>query len=161
MFYRLHSERAGFTLVEILIVVAILGILAAIVIPLMTPLDDETKQAAFIQSVRTFANAARLYKLKTGEYVADGSSGQVPPGWGTYIDTDSWVEKTPIGGVWDAECNDTGGYASAVGVHFHGGGEAHGDDYMSEIDRAMDDGNLATGAFRKIASGRYYIIVAD
>jgi hypothetical protein len=32
---------------------------------------------------------------------------------------------------------------------------------MQQIDAAMDDGDLATGAFRKIAGDRYYMVVVE
>jgi hypothetical protein len=54
-----------------------------------------------------------------------------------------------------------GGFTSSLGVHFWGGHGANpGDAYMSEIDNLIDDGDLATGYFRKLDSDRYYIIVS-
>ena len=32
---------------------------------------------------------------------------------------------------------------------------------MQQIDREYDDGNLSSGSFRKIASDRYYYVMAD
>ncbi len=32
---------------------------------------------------------------------------------------------------------------------------------MQQIDAAMDDGDLATGGFRKIADDRYYMVVVE
>jgi hypothetical protein len=70
-----------------------------------------------------------------------------------------WTRLTPLGGVWDVE-QGSFGVTSALGVDFvNGGGEDRDDAYMLEIDRTCDDGDLATGQFRKIADGRYYYIL--
>ena len=71
-----------------------------------------------------------------------------------------WEGGTPIGGVWDAE-NNSFGLTSSIGVHFNGMGKTRDDAYMQQIDAAMDDGDLATGGFRKIAGDRYYMVVVE
>lgn len=38
-------------------------------------------------------------------------------------------------------------------------GETRGDDYMQKVDEIFDDGDLAEGAFQKIANDRYYYII--
>ncbi|MFP4106598.1 MAG: type II secretion system protein [Phycisphaerae bacterium] len=154
-----HCIR-GFTLVEILIVVMILGILAAIIIPQYTDSKRETSQTAFITDIRTYGNAAQVYRSRTGQFLEDSSSGQVPSGWESYIDDKAWVRATPIGGVWDAELNQFG-IVSGIGVHFMDAAEKKDDAFMLEIDRKFDDGDLNTGGFRKIAADRYYLILAE
>jgi prepilin-type N-terminal cleavage/methylation domain-containing protein len=153
------TRSPAFTLVEILVVVVILGILAAIVIPQFVGATRETKQGAFVNDIRVFSDAALLYHHETGEWVEDSASGALPAGLGDYIEAHKWTNGTPIGGLWDAE-RDGFGHISAIGVHFNNG-DNPGDDYMLEIDRRYDDGNLATGGFRKIAADRYYKIVAE
>jgi hypothetical protein len=57
---------------------------------------------------------------------------------------------------------DSFGVVSALGVDFVNGAGADRDDtYMQTIDAACDDGNLATGRFRKFADGLYYYIIAE
>jgi len=150
----------AFTLVEILIVVVILGILASIVIANLTGPTEAARQSAFITNGNHFAQQASYFYLKTGSYLSDASSGSLPPGFEDYVDPSDWENGTPIGGVWDAESFDTGGFASAIGVHFDGG-EAKDDAYMTEVDALFDDGDLSSGSFQKIAEGRFYFIVAD
>jgi len=155
-----RSRRSGFTLVEILVVVVILGILAAIVIPQFAFAGEAAKQTIFISNLRSFAQAAAVYRHENNAYPLDGSSGEVPAGFEDYVDTDKFERATPIGGVWDLETRDVGGFRSAVGVHFDGTGETRDDAYMTEIDRAYDDGDLAAGGFREIADNlRYYHLV--
>jgi type II secretory pathway pseudopilin PulG len=147
------------TLIEILIVVILLGILAAIVIPSFGDSRGETERATFATSLKTLARACELYKYKNGDYPADGSSGTIPAGLDDYVLKSSFEGGTPIGGVWDTEFNDSS-VGAAVGVHFHHD-TPKDDAYMTEVDKLLDDGNLGTGAFRKIAGDRFYYILEE
>ncbi|MEM9417841.1 MAG: type II secretion system protein [Planctomycetota bacterium] len=151
----------AFTLVEILIVVVILGVLAAIVIPQFADATRQSSKSVFVANLRHYTEAAQLYMFDTGEFPPDSSSGQLPTGFDDYIDADQWAGGTPIGGVWDIEHQDSGGVESALGVHFDGTGETRDDIYMREIDEMIDDGDLNTGRFRKLEDGRYYNIIRE
>jgi prepilin-type N-terminal cleavage/methylation domain-containing protein len=157
---RTRRPPRGFTLIEILIVVVILGLLAAITVPLFVDSSDDARMSAFVSSLKIYQRAESLYRFENSEYLVDSSSGEVPAGFADYIDTGNWTSVTPIGGVWDTEFNDNG-VTSALGVHFNGEGETRDDAYMQQIDAIVDDGNLGTGGFRRIAAGRYYAIIAD
>ena len=115
---------------------------------------------AFMQSLKIYTEAAKLHTLETGQPVAASASGEIPPGFETYIQASRWEGVTPIGGVWDAEMNAFG-ITSAIGVHFNGTGETRAVGYMAQIDAEYDDGNLATGAFRQLDGDRYYWIIID
>ncbi len=54
----------GFTLVEILIVVVILGILAAIVIPQFTDASTEARQSSLCSDLQTLRSQIQLYKVQ-------------------------------------------------------------------------------------------------
>ncbi len=56
--------KRGFTLVEILIVVVILGILAAIVIPQFTDASTEAKTSSLCSDLQTFRSQIELYKIQ-------------------------------------------------------------------------------------------------
>jgi len=58
------SRQRGFTLVEILIVVIILGILAAIVIPQFTNASTEARQSNVKSQLQTLRSQIELYKLQ-------------------------------------------------------------------------------------------------
>lgn len=146
-------------MIEILVVVVILGVLAAIVVPQFADAAGDSQQSVFAANLRQYADAAQLFMFDTGEFPEDASSGALPSGFGNYVDAAKWSAGTPIGGVWDTEADDLGGVRSAVGVHFDGTGATRGDMFMREIDTMIDDGDLATGAFRKFEDGRYYYIV--
>jgi general secretion pathway protein G len=61
------KAKSGFTLVEILIVVVILGILAAIVIPQFTGAATEAKLSSLVSDLQTMRSQIELYKLQHNE----------------------------------------------------------------------------------------------
>ena len=61
---RRTAVRKGFTLIEILIVVIILGILAAIVIPQFTSASTEARQGNLKSQLQTLRSQIALYKLQ-------------------------------------------------------------------------------------------------
>ena len=58
------KAKSGFTLVEILIVVVILGILAAIVIPQFTEASTEAKNSSLCTDLQTMRSQIELYKIQ-------------------------------------------------------------------------------------------------
>ena len=58
------KSQSGFTLVEILIVVVILGILAAIVIPQFTEASTEAKTSSLCTDLQTMRSQIELYKIQ-------------------------------------------------------------------------------------------------
>src|SRR6476646_11580421 len=57
-------RRKGFTLVEILIVVIILGILAAFVIPQFTSASQDARKNSLTSQLQTLRSQLELYKLQ-------------------------------------------------------------------------------------------------
>ncbi|MDZ7813683.1 MAG: prepilin-type N-terminal cleavage/methylation domain-containing protein [Ideonella sp.] len=64
----LHALRRGFTLVELLIVVIILAVLAAIVIPQFNSATTDTQEAALDANLAAMRNAIELYKAQHANY---------------------------------------------------------------------------------------------
>jgi prepilin-type N-terminal cleavage/methylation domain-containing protein len=148
--------RPGFTLMEILIVVVILGILAAIVIPTFASATEDTRKTAFAQDLRGFEAGILRYEVDHSAFPIDGGSGSVPLGLEDYVNVPKWESGTPIGGVWDNETDDV--VSAGMGVHFNGTGETRDAIYMADIDVMIDDGVVTTGSFR-VFGDRYYRVI--
>jgi len=94
---RLTPQAAGFTFIEIMVVVAILAILAALVVPRIMGRTDDAKRTAAKVQIRNIEGALQLYKLDNGVYpsteqglkalVEKPSVGVIPKKWkiGGYI----------------------------------------------------------------------------
>ena len=72
---KLRNKR-GFTLIEIMVVVVILGILAAIVVPRLLSRPDEAKVVKAKVDMKGIEEALGLFKLDTGFYPSDGPGPQ-------------------------------------------------------------------------------------
>jgi general secretion pathway protein G len=62
------KRQSAFTLIEVLVVVAILGILAAIVVPSLMGRPDEARRVAAKAEIATIVQALKLYRLDNGFY---------------------------------------------------------------------------------------------
>ena len=101
-----RSRTPGFTLLEVLVVVAILAILAAIVVPRIMDRPDEARRVAAKADTAAIVQALKLYRLDNGNYpqtdqglaalVQKPTTNPVPPNWkqGGYLDK---LPKDPWG----------------------------------------------------------------
>ena len=58
----------GFTLIEIMVVIVILGVMAALVVPKVMSRPDEARAVAARQDINTLMQALKLYRLDNGRY---------------------------------------------------------------------------------------------
>ena len=62
------GRAAGFTLIEIMVVVVILGVLSALIVPNIIGRPDEARVTAARSEIQAIANALELYRLDNGIY---------------------------------------------------------------------------------------------
>lgn len=93
-----RRSTAGFTLIEVMVVIVILGILAALVVPKVMSRPDEARIVAARQDIASLVQALKLYRLDNQRYPSSEqglaalvSKPQLPPvptGWknGGYVE---------------------------------------------------------------------------
>jgi general secretion pathway protein G len=64
----LKKRHSGFTLIEVMIVIVILGVLAALIVPKVMGRPDEARVAAARQDIFTIMQSLKLYKLDNRRY---------------------------------------------------------------------------------------------
>lgn len=62
------TRRSGFTLIEIMVVIIILGLLAAFVVPNITGKSEEAKQKLVCVQMKSLNESLKMFKVDNGEY---------------------------------------------------------------------------------------------
>jgi general secretion pathway protein G len=103
---RFYAKSGGFTLIEILVVVVILSILAALIVPKIMDRPDQARVVAAKSDIRAIDAALKLYRLDNSVYpsteqglqalVTKPQTGDIPPNWKSsgYLDR---LPKDPWG----------------------------------------------------------------
>jgi prepilin-type N-terminal cleavage/methylation domain-containing protein len=150
---KMPVSSMGFTLVEIMIVVAIIGLLAALGIPGMVEAGRKSRAARVAREIKTAGHAFVQYAFEHGNYPADNLPAQMPDGMNDYLAGFPWSEETAIGGQWDWDY-EVFGVTAGVSVKSPKWDSTR----MAAIDSLIDDGNLASGHFRARSDGYIYIL---
>ena len=103
--WRLGAGRLarGFTLIELMVVLVIIGVLAALIVPNVLDRTDDARATAAKTDVNNLMQALKLYKLDNQRYptgeqglqalVAKPTNGPIPGNWKPYLDklpNDPW-----------------------------------------------------------------------
>ncbi|MBP8962017.1 MAG: prepilin-type N-terminal cleavage/methylation domain-containing protein [Opitutaceae bacterium] len=75
----------GFTLVEIMIVVVIIGLLAAMAVPAFQRIRRNVQNKTFANDLRQIRGAAEQYIMEQSAYPEDGTPGAFPAGLAEYL----------------------------------------------------------------------------
>src|SRR3954462_2118683 len=145
---RLINQRRAFTLVEIMVVVVIIGLLAAAALPAYRLITLRSRATSVVNDLRTFSTVFITYSIQNGRYPDDGSPQVVPPQVAGQL-PNNFSQPTPIGGVykWNFDVPADGIPAKAAII-------IQGDsthpilddlDQLEIVDKQIDDGNLSTG----------------
>jgi len=95
--------RKAFTLIEILIVVILLAILAAIVIPMFSDATDQARQAKIDTDISSLESQIELYRAQTGGYPAALSDLITSVAAGVDVNGDGVVDASDTYGPWIKE----------------------------------------------------------
>jgi len=96
---RIKNNNSGFTLIELMVVIVILGILAGLIIPRIMGRPEEAKQLKAKMQIESLETALKLYKLDNGMYpdteqglqalIEQPETGALPKNWRK----DGYLEK--------------------------------------------------------------------
>lgn len=111
MFARQNGKKRGykgFTLVELVVVLVILGVLVALAVPRFTASASKAKETTFCSNVRTIKSQLELYKMTTGSYPETASLSD-------FLNSPDYFESAPINPYTTTAFKENDGGASGQG----------------------------------------------
>ncbi len=139
---RIHpGSRFGFTLVEIMIVVVIIGLLATMALPAINRVRRQSQATTIANDMRTFRDAIETYVLENGTFPEFTAAG-FPPIYTDWISEEKWNEGSALkSGVWQYYYTGAPAIPELV---LDTPGEDNSD-IFEIVDDILDDGDAGTG----------------
>ena len=98
---KFERNAKGFTLIEVMVVILIIGVMAALIVPKVMGRPDEARVIAAKQDIATIMQALKLYRLDNQKYptteqglnalVAKPTLSPIPPNW----KGNGYIERLP------------------------------------------------------------------
>jgi type II secretion system protein G len=154
---RKKQARGGFTLVELLVVISIIGVLAAIVLPNLLGIRERARDTKVKASLSELRSALRLYYNDYQQYPASSVGGAIL-GCGP---ADSPEDVTCDTGFATTGTNSVN-YMRALPAEFHYAQLSGGDDYLlyGELENTSDAdiaGSVTRCAVSEPVANAYYV----
>lgn len=130
-----------------MVVVVIIGLLAAIAIPAFQRVRERSMASRYANDFRQFASVFHTYSLENGVWpAATTTPGEIPANMATMLPA-AWAQTSPMGGgyTWSG----SSGRIRLLNT-------SATDAVMQKVDVMLDDGSLSTGDFSKMTSGGYH-----
>lgn len=101
MNFNKYRFKKGFTLIEVLVVIAIIGVLASVSFSIVSDSYDKSYMAKALAEARQIEAALMVRQIDHGSYPPDADRGVVPDGLDDLIDENIWQEGPWPGSVYD------------------------------------------------------------
>jgi len=148
-----NRGEAGFTLLELSVVVFIISLTAALAVPALKQVNLEARSSTVANDLRVFSGAFQAYAHEHGDWPAgSGAPGEFPTGMEGYLGATNWARVTPVGGhyTWETNSLQQGDrYRAVITISSVGPDQVTSERrQLEDLDRKVDDGDLASGNFR-------------
>ena len=140
-----------------MIVVVIIGLLAAMAIPAFQKSRINSTASRIANDYRIFAGAFETCALENGVFPPDGNGNEIPAAAAPYIKSDNWTNPPAEGGYWDWE--GAGRHGFSASINLVDDAQVLESGVMERVDALLDDGNFATGLFRRIGANEYVYVL--
>lgn len=163
-FFRRRNGQAGFTLVEIGVVLVIISLLAVMAKQAISKINIRARSSIVVNDFRVIAGAMQTYFTQNGAWPAATAPGVMPTAMQGYLKDTNWSKPTPIGGYYTWATNSTQGgtrYSAVIIISSASGSNITTDvTQLTDIDKKGDDGNTTTGNII-LGASNYLVYVVE
>lgn len=156
-------RRRGFSLIEIMIVVTLIGLLNAIAVPALRQTRKQVQATRIANDFRQIKDSLEFALTELGSFPPDRNPGQFPPELSPYLPREAWNQAIVGNNTrWDWDnWIGRGGRPFQVGLTLRYRGGGVDTELMQMVDGILDDGDLGTGTFRSETQFGGFVIVFE